>query len=433
MPQMKILLLGANGFIGSIILMRLLRDGHEVTGLGRQIQRSMRRWPMAKWVARDLANMTGPEAWHDLIQAHDVIINCAGALQDGQADDLVSTQLEAMRALYHAASLASGKKIVQISARTDGLASNLPFLATKRCADEALAASGVDFVILRPALVLGRNAHGGSALLRALASIPVVIPLVHAASTVQTVAVDDVADAVSKAVEGDLPSGTDIDLSSKELMTLSDLVKLHRRWLGLTSGRVLPVPRPVAALVSQLADLSGKLGWRSPLRSTAIAVMEHGVTGGGQGRCIDDKLSFQTARQTLDAHPAGVQDLWFARLYLLKPVILLCLSTFWLLSGLIPLLNPERAAFHLLPFMPPFMAMFVTLATCGIDIALGVFLLIRPFAARALIGMLVVAASYLLAGTILEPGLWLDPLGPLVKVLPSLSLCLVALATLDER
>jgi hypothetical protein len=44
-----------------------------------------------------------------------------------------------------------------------------------------------------------------------------------------------------------------------------------------------------------------------------------------------------------------------------------------------------------------------------------------------------VSLLYLLLGTALRPGLWLDPLGPLAKVLPVLVLHLVALAILDER
>jgi hypothetical protein len=120
-------------------------------------------------------------------------------------------------------------------------------------------------------------------------------------------------------------------------------------------------------------------------------------------------------------------------LYLLKPAIILCLSLFWLLSGLIPLFDLPRASGHFLPFMPSMAAVAITVATCLLDTALGLAVLVRPFARRAMLGMLLVTAAYLAGGTVLEPGLWLDPLGPLVKVLPSLLLTLVALATLDER
>lgn len=47
--------------------------------------------------------------------------------------------------------------------------------------------------------------------------------------------------------------------------------------------------------------------------------------------------------------------------------------------------------------------------------------------------MVALSLAYLASATVLAPGLWVDPLGPLVKVLPSIVLTLVALAILDER
>lgn len=148
--------------------------------------------------------------------------------------------------------------------------------------------------------------------------------------------------------------------------------------------------------------------------------------------CRPSRLALAAA-QTLAANPSGVQDLWFARLYLLKAPIIAGLSLFWLLSGLIPLLAPQQASAHFLPFISAGAAMVLTIITCLIDIALGAAVLVRPFARCALLGMIVISLAYLAGGTILEPALWLDPLGPLVKVLPSLLLTLATLAILDER
>ena len=142
---------------------------------------------------------------------------------------------------------------------------------------------------------------------------------------------------------------------------------------------------------------------------------------------------FLSARQTLANHPAGIQDLWAARLYLAKPLLFAGLALFWLLSGLIPLVDPGRAAAFMNPFMPADVAMSLTLATCILDIGLGLSVLFRPWSRRALIGMLLVSTTYLAFGTLLTPALWLDPLGPFVKVLPSMLLALVALAILEER
>ena len=46
---------------------------------------------------------------------------------------------------------------------------------------------------------------------------------------------------------------------------------------------------------------------------------------------------------------------------------------------------------------------------------------------------LALSVGYLALATLLLPGLWSDPLGPLVKVLPIIVLHLVALAILDDR
>lgn len=427
--MMKVLILGATGFIGSALLDRLASDGHTVTGLGRNVTRARLKRPEAQWLAADLARMRDTGDWKPLIQSHDVIVNCAGALQDGLADDVAATQETAMLALY-AAAKASPIRIVQISAPHGSAGSDSAFLATKFRADAALAASGVAHVILRPALVLGRNAHGGSALLRALAALPFFTPLVHAEARVETVALSDVVEAVSAAVAGLMPEGSDFVLGHGEQPNLAELVALHRQWLGLPGARTVTLPPALAAPVGLLADIAGRLGWRSPLRSTALSVMAGGVSAKEGARAA---VPFLSARQSLSAAPSGVQDLWFARLYLLKPLLIVGLSLFWLLSGLIPLFDLDAARHHFLRFLPHGPATALTLATCLADIGLGLAVLLRPWARRALFGMFALSVAYLASATLVEPELWSDPLGPLVKVLPSLLLTLAVLAILDER
>jgi hypothetical protein len=73
------------------------------------------------------------------------------------------------------------------------------------------------------------------------------------------------------------------------------------------------------------------------------------------------------------------------------------------------------------------------LAGSAADILAGAAVLVRPWAWRALLAMIAITLFYLAASTLLVPGLWLAPLGPLVKTIPMLCLVLVALAVLDER
>jgi hypothetical protein len=246
----------------------------------------------------------------------------------------------------------------------------------------------------------------------------------------QFAALDDVAAAVANALEGRIEPGSDLHLASPETLTLAEAVAFHRQWLGLPKARPIAVPSFAARATASIADLLGRLGWRSPLRSTALEV----AAGGVAGHIAPADCPMKSLSETLAGIPAGIQELWFARLYLLKPAIFGTLSMFWLLSGTIALFRFGPSSQHLIETgASPTVAAIVTLLTSIADIALGVGVLFRARAAFALKSMIGLSLAYLAAATLLTPALWADPLGPLVKVLPSMALALFALAILDER
>lgn len=427
---MKVLILGANGFIGSAIAARLLDDGHAVIGLGRNIGSARFRLPGVEWRRRDLAKMRQPGDWRALLDGVDAVVNAAGALQQSRRDDLAATQLHAMLALYQAATECGVKRVVQISARTDGPGEETAFLATKAGADAALADSGLDHVVLRPGLVLGRNAHGGSAMLRAIAAFPAIMPVHAPDAPIRTADLDDLCDTVAAALVGRFGTAGDVALAAPDTVRLETLVGLHRAWLGLPPAPTWQPPAWLVSLAARLADMAGQLGWRSPMRSTALKILAGGIDTATAGEFSPSR----NAAATLAANPAGAQDLWFARLYLLKPVIIVTLALFWLVTGLIALARLEIAALVLgQAGIAPALVPAIAIATGLLDCMLGMAVLWRPAARAAMLAMIAVATAYLVIASLLAPALWLDPLGPLVKVIPAMVLTVAGLAVLDER
>lgn len=430
----SILILGAYGFIGAAITRACRADGHAVSVLGRD-PRLLARLNADRVNACDLRRMTSPGHWATPLQGIDVVVNAAGALQDGGRDDVALVQRDAILAMADAAGAAGVQRIVQISAVGARQDAPTAFLRTKAQADEELLCGEVEAVVLRPGLVLGRTVYGGTVLLRMLAAFPVVQPIAMADAAVQTVDVADVVDAVRAAVRGDVPARRAYDLVSDEVITLGELVAAVRGWLGFpVAAFTVAMPPPITWLVRRTADALGHLGWRSPLRSTSLRVLQRGVTGDGAPWREAGMAACRTSRDSLLVAPATLQDRVHARMALAFPVLMAVLAGFWLLSAAIGLVSAEQASRVLLErgFSQPAAVLCVALGSAA-DLAVGIAVLLRPVARAALLGMLALSLGYLGAGTLFTPDLWGDPLGPLLKIFPAMALAGVTLALLEHR
>ena len=433
---MRILVLGGYGLIGSHVVSHLIDEGHEVVALGRNVVEAARRMPQARWIAADISKLTTGTAWTCVLAdaCAEVIVNCAGALQDGSLDDVARVQSAAMRALYAAAPAVGVTRFVQISATRADPQAETVFMRSKGEADAALQASELDWVILRPGLVIAPQAYGGTALLRALAAFPLVQPLAYASSPVQTVAVIDVARAVAAAVSGEVASRQVYDLVEDHPHSLGDVVRQMRSWLGLAAAPVLHVPGSIVHAVARVADGLGWLGWRSPLRTTAITELAAGIAGDPGPWRSQTGRSLSPLETTLQRLPSTVQERWFARAYLLKPLAIAVLSAFWIVTGAVALVETEAAASVLTSRgVDVGLAKSFVLTGAAVDLVLGLALLWRTATVRAAIAMIAVTIGYLAAGSLLAPDLWADPLGPFVKALPAIMLALAVLATVEDR
>jgi len=429
---MRILVVGAYGLIGGYVATRLQQDGHDVVGVGRNVASAARRWPSRSWIEVDVGKATAAW-WEPRLSGVDAVVNCSGALQDGPGDDLNAVHVRAVEALGNACVSAGVHRFVQISAVgvEDGPGA---FSATKRLGDEALRALDLDWVILRPGLVLAPAAYGGSALLRGLAGFPGVIPLVHGRSVVQVTGIGDLREYVARAVLADGPSQVTVDLTANEATDLLDVLTALRGWLGLPPAWPLHLPAWIAIMLGRLADVAAWLGWRSPLRSAALAQLRVGVRGAPDDAFHRFGIAPRTLSAVLAIQPSSAQDRWHSRLYFAKPTAIVTLAIFWILSGAVGLANHKAAASLLTGVgFSSTAATALDVAGAAIDLALGILVCFRRSAASALKAMVVVTAGYLVAATLLRPDLWADPLGPLVKTIPAAVLAIVALAMMDDR
>lgn len=430
----RILVLGAYGLIGSGVARHLRRSGHKVSGLGRSRISAQRVLPEIDWIYRDMAKMFSPDDWAPMVGSCDVVVNCAGALQDGPRDHLQAIHTDAVAALAKAC-VGKGVRLVQISAAGASPDASTAFFRTKAAGDAAIRAAGGDFTILRPGLVIAPTAYGGTTLLRMLAAFPFAQPIAWPDTPVRTVSLANLSEAVEMAVRGDLDSGETIDLVEDRPHRLETIVAGMRRWLGFSKARMrITVPAVIVRLFSRGADALGLLGWRSPLRTTAMDVMQDGVGGDPARWQALTGRSVASFEETLAAMPARTEDRIAARMALAMPFAVAALVFLWATSGLVGFWRIEAASGVLTAGgWPAGLAKASVLFWSAVDLALAALILIRRHAARACLAMAAVSLFYLLAATLFTPWLWTDPLGSLVKIVPTIMLALVTYAMLQER
>jgi uncharacterized protein YbjT (DUF2867 family) len=431
---MRVLVVGGYGLIGLEVIQALSRAGHQVAGFGRSPETGRRIAPHIPWNHGDMRRMQAAADWAPSLAGIDAVVNAAGALQDGAKDDLQLVQDGAIRALVAACEAAGVKQFVQISAPGAEAGARTAFLATKAAGDAAVRASSLDWTILKPGLVISAGAYGATGLLRMLAAAPVVQPIALADARVQTVAGSDVGEAVRAVLAGEVASRRDYELVEDEVHTLEEMLKTVRRWVGRDDAlAVWRLPRWAAFGIGWFADVGGLMGWRSPLRTTALRSLADGVTGDASAWREAGGFRLKPLEETLRALPSTMQERVFGRAQLVFPFLLLMLSAFWLASGMIGLVQREQAGALIAPRVGVDVAAWFVAVGIVLDIAIGWGLLWRKWARRAAWGSILVSLGYLGAGTIVTPELWADPLGRFVKVFPAIALALVVAALVEER
>ncbi len=429
----KVYVLGAYGLIGSACVRSLLRSGFDVTGVGRSLKKAQQSNSQIKWCIADIAKASVAD-WSEMLADADIVVNAAGALQDGATDNLEAIHVTLIDNITRAL---AGRDVqfIQISAVGANAQASTSFMQSKARGDRILMDSPIPWQIFRPSLVISRDAYGGTALLRAAAAFPLINFQIFPETRIQTVSIDDLTYAIVKAANGVIPKGTIADITEQGSHSFDELKSAFRQWLGLPAWKLkIRVPGCLTRLVGKCADLAGLLGWRAPLRTNALKSLQDGIIGDANSWLKTGNPPFRSLEDTLTAMPSTLQERWFARLYMMLPVSICILSLFWLASGAIGFYALSDARQILSDRgMPAEAATLLVVMGSIADIVLGTGILVRRFSKYACFGMIALSAGYLISSLATAPDLWLDPLGPLVKVVPSIILTLFTLSILDER
>lgn len=279
-PTGRLLLTGATGFLGGVLVRRLLRSGvpaERLRLLVRDPDRAARAGlPAASLVRGDLGGggQRGGGDGEKLRAAADgasLVVHLAGALKayDRAGYDDVNVHgtahlAEAVRAVAPDAHFVHVSSLAAAGPSVDGAGTDLPpdrcrtvswYGESKRRGELAVVGSGLAFTVLRPPVVYG-PADGATRLLFRQVLAPVTAVPRHA-RPLSVIHADDVAEALWRAVER-RPAGAFLPLDGPERTDTHALLRAIATACG-RRARLVSVPMAVAGVAANAADLWARL------------------------------------------------------------------------------------------------------------------------------------------------------------------------------
>jgi len=244
MSSLHVTIVGGTGFVGRHLADRLLRAGHRLTLVARHCPSSVAAAPRPG-IDCLVGDVLERGSLDKTVQAADAVINLVGAVHQPTTRAYFDLHETGARRVAEAAA-AGARRLIHVSAL--GVAEDAPSAAdrSKEAGERAVCAAFPRAVILRPSLMFAEDDHFLGEI-AAIARRSPVIPLIGAATRVQPVHVDDMAEGVAHILELGADTAPLYQIAGAQIYTLKDLVgelldALGRRRLMLPLPNALALP-----------------------------------------------------------------------------------------------------------------------------------------------------------------------------------------------
>jgi uncharacterized protein YbjT (DUF2867 family) len=169
--RFMILITGGTGFIGKALIRHLVETGQPVRTLIRPSSRTP-TLPRGVPVEVALTSLTDERGLRAAMMGIDTVFHLAGAERQGGKASLMDIDVRGTQMVANAAAEAGVGRIIYVSHLGADRASAYPTLKAKAIAEEHIRRSGVDYTILRSALVYGPGDAFTTGLTRLLHALP---------------------------------------------------------------------------------------------------------------------------------------------------------------------------------------------------------------------------------------------------------------------
>ena len=234
---MRILIVGASGYIGGRLARLLLARGYQPTLAGRDVRPLEARFAEARVVHADLLD---PATLAPALEGMEVAYYLAHSMGAGERGFAERDRLAA-RNFATAARLAGVSRIVYLGGLGDDTAGLSHHLASRHETGAELAAHGVPVTEFRAAVIIGSGSASFEILRHLTERLPIMITPRWVGTRCQPIGIRDVLDYLAGALDHPEVTGI-VEIGGPQVLSYGDMMRTYARLRGL---RRLMIPVPV--------------------------------------------------------------------------------------------------------------------------------------------------------------------------------------------
>ena len=234
---MRILVVGASGYIGGRLTSVLSSLGHELTLMSRDARPLAGRFPQAAVVAADLLMPSSLTPALDGVEVAYYLAHSMGSGERGFTD----RDLTAARNFAAAAGQAGVRRIVYLGGLGDEAAGLSPHLASRQQVGKELGAHGVAVTEFRAAIIIGSGSASFEILRHLTERLPIMITPRWVSTRCQPIGIRDALDYLVSALDHPEITGV-VEIGGPDILSYGDMMRTYARLRGL---RRIMIPVPV--------------------------------------------------------------------------------------------------------------------------------------------------------------------------------------------
>jgi uncharacterized protein YbjT (DUF2867 family) len=301
-PQ-SIIVLGGTGFLGTRLVARLIKDGHQVTVLSRDREQH-KHLLVLPGLTLENSDVYDEAQLSERFRGKDVAINLIGILNERgfSGSGFRRAHTELTQQVLQAARSAGVTRLLQVSALKASVDAPSYYLRSKGEAEKLIRDSGgaLDWTIFQPSVMFGPGDSFLNRFAGLLAVSPLFFPLARPNARFQPVFVDDVIEALLRCLHGGASSRQTYELGGPQVYSLREIVGLVAKLTGRKRW-IIGLPNFAARLQAMVMDfVPGRPFSTDNYRSLTIDSV---CTVDGFARLgIKPQSMVASARQYLGAH-----------------------------------------------------------------------------------------------------------------------------------